>query len=94
MKKSIIFAALLAVTSLSAFELGKPCTIYYAGRNRTAAQELSKYLTAIYKNDFPVKAMKKEQTGIFVGAKKASELVASSVSSGPANSVPSFRRAK
>ena len=79
MKKSIIFAALLAVTSLSAFELGKPCTIYYAGRNRAAAQELSKYLTAIYKKDFPVKAMKKEQTGIFVGAKKASELVASSV---------------
>ena len=81
MKKTLIPAALLAVSTLAAFELGKPCTIYYEGRNLASANELSSYLGKIYNQKFPVSSAKrsKDGKGIFIAAKKPAKLVEAEV---------------
>ena len=82
MKKSLIIAVPLAAgTVLPAFELGKPCTIYYEGKNAASADELSLYLGKIYNQQFPVSHVKrsKDGKGIFIAAKKPSKLVESEV---------------
>lgn len=81
MKKSLVFAVLFTAGILSAFELGKPCTIYYEGRNAAAANELSKFMTRIYNQKFPVNHIKrnKDGKGIFIAAKKPSKLVEAEV---------------
>ena len=81
MKKSLVPAVLLAVSTLAAFELGKPCTIYYEGRNVASANELSTYLGKIYNQKFPVNHIKrsKDGKGIFIAARKPSKLVEADV---------------
>ena len=81
MKKSLVFAALITGSILSAFELGKPCTIYYEGKNLSSANELSKFLTGIYQQKFPVSHIKrnKDGKGIFIAARKPSKLVETEV---------------
>ena len=78
--RSMTFAlAMLASAGLSAFELGKPCTIYFGRKSWSSAQELSETLEQIYGEKFPVKPADKMNTGIFVGVKKADKMVCSSV---------------
>ena len=81
MRKTLLSIALLSSLALSAFELGKPCTIYYEGKNLTAANDLSRFLTQIYNQQFPISHIKrcKDGKGIFIAAKKPSKLVEAEV---------------
>ena len=79
MKRILTFSILLAVSALSAFELGKPCTIYFAPRCRAAAEDLAAIMSKVYSQNFPVKAAGKLNTGIFVGVKTPSKLVEAEV---------------
>ena len=62
MKRILTFSILLAVSALSAFELGKPCTIYFAPRCRAAAEDLAAIMSKVYSQNFPVKAAGKLRT--------------------------------
>ncbi len=81
MRKTLLSITLLSSLALSAFELGKPCTIYYEGKNLTAANDLSRFLTQIYNQQFPISHIKrcKDGKGIFIAAKKPSKLVEAEV---------------
>ena len=80
-RKTVVTLALLvsAGFAVSAFELGKPCTVYFAKKCQPAAQELAETLEKIYGCKFAVKPAGKETEGIFVGVKTPSKMVESSV---------------
>ncbi|MBO4648516.1 MAG: DUF4838 domain-containing protein [Lentisphaeria bacterium] len=78
-KSMTLALAMLASAGLSAFELGKPCTIYFGNKCWPAAQELSETLEQIYGEKFPVQPAGKMNRGIFVGVKKGDKMVCSSV---------------